>query len=99
MDTAKDAEIRKYTDNQAPIHAIMQIGQAGEKAAVILKDIPSDFSIENFNLKDGVADELAKRNLEFVRNDAVATTDTDGDGAKEGIVGYIQPKLAVQTVG
>ncbi len=99
LDTAKDAEIRKYTDNQAPIHAIMQIGQAGEKAAVILKDIPSDFSIENFNLKDGVADELAKRNLEFVRNDAVATTDTDGDGAKEGIVGYIQPKLAVQTVG
>ncbi|CYX79842.1 large variant extracellular factor [Streptococcus suis] len=92
LDTAKDAEIRKYTDNQAPIHAIMQIGQAGEKAAVILKDIPSDFSIENFNLKDGVADELAKRNLEFVRNDAVATTDTDGDGAKEGIVGYIQPK-------
>ncbi|HEM6184899.1 TPA: DUF1542 domain-containing protein, partial [Streptococcus suis] len=92
LDTAKDAEIRKYTDNQAPIHAIMQIGQAGEKAAVILKDIPSDFSIENFNLKDGVADELAKRNLEFVRNDAVVTTDTDGDGAKEGIVGYIQPK-------
>ncbi|AGG63680.1 extracellular protein [Streptococcus suis SC070731] len=92
LDTAKDAEIRKYTDNQAPIHAIMQIGQAGEKAAVILKDIPSDFSIENFNLKDGVADELATRNLEFVRNDAVATTDTDGDGAKEGIVGYIQPK-------
>ncbi|HEL2505950.1 TPA: DUF1542 domain-containing protein [Streptococcus suis] len=92
LDTAKDTEIRKYTDNQAPIQAIMQIGQAGEKAAVILKDIPSDFSIENFNLKDGVADELAKRNLEFVRNVTVEKTDTDGDGAKEGIVGYIQPK-------
>ncbi|HFI0101162.1 TPA: DUF1542 domain-containing protein, partial [Streptococcus suis] len=92
LDTAKDTEIRKYTDNQAPIQAIMQIGQAGEKAAVILKDIPSDFSIENFNLKDGMADELAKRNLEFIRNVAVEKTDTDGDGAKEGIVGYIQPK-------
>ncbi|MCB2862680.1 DUF1542 domain-containing protein [Streptococcus suis] len=92
MGTEDIKEIRKYTDYQAPIHDIMKIGQTGEEAVVTLKDIPSDFSIANFNLKDGMAEELAKRNLEFVKNDVVVETDTDGDDAKEGIVGYIRPK-------
>ncbi|WP_260619138.1 DUF1542 domain-containing protein [Streptococcus sp. 2018037] len=92
METEDIKEIRKYTDYQAPIHDIMKIGQTGEEAVVTLKDIPSDFSIANFNLKDGMAEELAKRNLEFVKNDVVVETDTDGDDAKEGIVGYIRPK-------
>ncbi|MCK4020045.1 DUF1542 domain-containing protein [Streptococcus suis] len=92
LETEDIKEIRKYTDYQAPIHDIIKIGQTGEEAVVTLKDIPSDFSIANFNLKDGMAEELAKRNLEFVKNDVVVETDTDGDDAKEGIVGYIRPK-------
>ncbi|WP_052824061.1 DUF1542 domain-containing protein, partial [Streptococcus suis] len=90
---AKDrAEVRKYTDWDKPIHAIMQIGQTGEEAAVVLENIPDDFQIENFNITDEAATKLAERNLEFVKNAQVVDKEDTVDNKKDGIVGYIRPK-------
>ncbi|NQM35545.1 YSIRK-type signal peptide-containing protein [Streptococcus suis] len=90
---AKDrAEVRKYTDWDKPIHAIMQIGQTGEEAAVVLENIPDDFQIENFNITDEAATKLAERNLEFVKNTRVEDKEDTVDQKKDGIVGYIRPK-------
>ncbi|HEM3582482.1 TPA: DUF1542 domain-containing protein, partial [Streptococcus suis] len=90
---AKDrAEVRKYTDWDKPIHAIMQIGQTGEEAAVVLENIPDDFQIENFNITDEAATKLAERNLEFVKNTQVVDKEDTVDNKKDGIVGYIRPK-------
>ncbi|MGQ7333968.1 DUF1542 domain-containing protein, partial [Streptococcus suis] len=90
---AKDrAEVRKYTDWAKPIHAIMQIGQTGEEAAVVLENIPDDFQIENFNITDEAATKLAERNLEFVKNTRVEDKEDTVDQKKDGIVGYIRPK-------
>ncbi|HEO8615763.1 TPA: DUF1542 domain-containing protein, partial [Streptococcus suis] len=90
---AKDrAEVRKYTDFDKPIHAIIQIGQTGEEAAVVLENIPDDFQIENFNITDEAATQLANRNLEFVKNPQVVDKEDTVDNKKDGIVGYIRPK-------
>ncbi|MFI3114091.1 hypothetical protein, partial [Streptococcus suis] len=90
---AKDrAEVRKYTDWDKPIHAIMQIGQTGEEAAVVLENIPDDFQIENFNITDEAATKLAERNLEFVKNTQAVDKEDTVDNKKDGIVGYIRPK-------
>ncbi|HFI0772622.1 TPA: DUF1542 domain-containing protein, partial [Streptococcus suis] len=90
---AKDrAEVRKYTDWAKPIHAIMQIGQTGEEAAVVLENIPDDFEIANFNITDEAATQLEKRNLEFVKNTQVVDKEDTVDNKKDGIVGYIRPK-------
>ncbi|HEM5103097.1 TPA: DUF1542 domain-containing protein, partial [Streptococcus suis] len=90
---AKDrAEVRKYTDFDKPIHAIIQIGQTGEEAAVVLENIPDDFQIENFNITDEAATRLANRNLEFVKNPQVVDKEDTVDNKKDGIVGYIRPK-------
>ncbi|WP_174850858.1 DUF1542 domain-containing protein, partial [Streptococcus suis] len=96
---AKDrAEVRKYTDWDKPIHAIMQIGQTGEEAAVVLENIPDDFQIENFNITDEAATKLAERNLEFVKNTQVVDKEDTVDNKKDGIVGYIRPKAAYGNV-
>ncbi|MGU7919446.1 DUF1542 domain-containing protein, partial [Streptococcus suis] len=96
---AKDrAEVRKYTDWDKPIHAIMQIGQTGEEAAVVLENIPDDFQIENFNITDEAATKLAERNLEFVKNTRVEDKEDTVDQKKDGIVGYIRPKAAYGNV-
>ncbi|MEG3344338.1 DUF1542 domain-containing protein, partial [Streptococcus suis] len=90
---AKDrAEVRKYTDWAKPIHAIMQIGQTGEEAAVVLENIPDDFQIENFNITDEAATKLAERNLEFVKNTRVEDKEDTVDQKKDGTVGTIRPK-------
>ncbi|HEL1542995.1 TPA: DUF1542 domain-containing protein, partial [Streptococcus suis] len=96
---AKDrAEVRKYTDWDKPIHAIMPIGQTGEEAAVVLENIPDDFQIENFNITDEAATKLAERNLEFVKNTRVEDKEDTVDQKKDGIVGYIRPKAAYGNV-
>ncbi|HEM5043567.1 TPA: DUF1542 domain-containing protein, partial [Streptococcus suis] len=96
---AKDrAEVRKYTDFDKPIHAIIQIGQTGEEAAVVLENIPDDFQIENFNITDEAATKLAERNLEFVKNTQVVDKEDTVDNKKDGIVGYIRPKAAYGNV-
>ncbi|MBY4963132.1 DUF1542 domain-containing protein, partial [Streptococcus suis] len=96
---AKDrAEVRKYTDWAKPIHAIMQIGQTGEEAAVVLENIPDDFQIANFNITDEAATKLAERNLEFVKNTQVVDKEDTVDNKKDGIVGYIRPKAAYGNV-
>uniref|UniRef100_UPI0004926062 DUF1542 domain-containing protein n=1 Tax=Streptococcus suis TaxID=1307 RepID=UPI0004926062 len=96
---AKDrAEVRKYTDWDKPIHAIMQIGQTGEEAAVVLENIPDDFQIENFNITDEAATKLAERNLEFVKNTQAVDKEDTVDNKKDGIVGYIRPKAAYGNV-
>ncbi|HFI0704421.1 TPA: DUF1542 domain-containing protein, partial [Streptococcus suis] len=96
---AKDrAEVRKYTDWDKPIHAIIEIGKTGEKAAVVLENIPDDFQIENFNITDEAATKLAERNLEFVKNTQVEDKEDTVDSKKDGIVGYIRPKAAYGNV-
>ncbi|HFI0059353.1 TPA: DUF1542 domain-containing protein, partial [Streptococcus suis] len=96
---AKDrAEVRKYTDWAKPIHAIMQIGQTGEEAAVVLENIPDDFQIANFNITDEAATQLEKRNLEFVKNTQVVDKEDTVDNKKDGIVGYIRPKATYGNV-
>ncbi|HEM5229293.1 TPA: DUF1542 domain-containing protein [Streptococcus suis] len=96
---AKDrAEVRKYTDWDKPIHAIIEIGKTGEEAAVVLENIPDDFQIENFNITDEAATKLAERNLEFVKNAQVEDKADTVDNKKDGIVGYIRPKAAYGNV-
>ncbi|MFM0793579.1 DUF1542 domain-containing protein, partial [Streptococcus suis] len=96
---AKDrAEVRKYTDWDKPIHAIMQIGRTGEAAAVVLENIPDDFQIANFNITDDAVAKLAERNLEFVKNTQVVDKEDTVDNKKDGIVGYIRPKAAYGNV-
>ncbi|HEM2768972.1 TPA: DUF1542 domain-containing protein, partial [Streptococcus suis] len=76
--------VTKYTDFQAPIHAIIELGSSGTVGTVKLEgDLPVDFNIANFNLKAGEAAKLAERNLEFVK--------ADSPGA-DGTVGTIQTK-------
>ncbi|HEM4053994.1 TPA: DUF1542 domain-containing protein [Streptococcus suis] len=76
--------VTKYTDFQAPIHAIIELGSSGTVGTVKLEgDLPEDFNIANFNLKAGEAEKLAERNLEFVK---AATLGADGT------VGTIQTK-------
>ncbi|HGK7345679.1 TPA: DUF1542 domain-containing protein, partial [Streptococcus suis] len=76
--------VTKYTDFQAPIHAIIELGSSGTVGTVKLEgDLPVDFNIANFNLKAGEAAKLAERNLEFVK--------ADSPGA-DGTVGTIRPK-------
>ncbi|HEL2045318.1 TPA: DUF1542 domain-containing protein [Streptococcus suis] len=73
-DISRDT-VDQYTDNPVPIHAIVELGSTGDVGTVKLEGVlPESFKLENFNLKDGVATELAKRNLEFVK----ATNVTDG---------------------
>ncbi|ATZ02686.1 hypothetical protein CVO91_01215 [Streptococcus suis] len=76
--------VNKYTDFPAPIHAITELGSSGTVGTVKLEgDLPEDFNIANFNLKEGEAAKLAERNLEFVK--------ADSPGA-DGTVGTIRPK-------
>ncbi|MFM0787296.1 YSIRK-type signal peptide-containing protein, partial [Streptococcus suis] len=76
--------VNKYTDFPAPIHAITELGSSGTVGTVKLEgDLPADFNIANFNLKEGEAAKLAERNLEFVK---AATLGADGT------VGTIQTK-------
>ncbi|HFI0497173.1 TPA: DUF1542 domain-containing protein, partial [Streptococcus suis] len=76
--------VTKYTDFQAPIHAIIELGSSGTVGTVKLEgDLPEDFNIANFNLKAGEAEKLAERNLEFVKADAIG---------QDGTVGTIRPK-------
>ncbi|HFU4519375.1 TPA: DUF1542 domain-containing protein, partial [Streptococcus suis] len=96
---AKDrAEVRKYTNLDTPIHAIMQIGKTGEEAAVVLENIPDDFQITNFNITDDAVAKLAERNLEFVKNTQVEDKEDTVDNKKDGIVGYIRPKATYGNV-
>ncbi|WP_050572539.1 DUF1542 domain-containing protein, partial [Streptococcus suis] len=96
---AKDrAEVRKYTDWDKPIHAIIEIGKTGEAAAVVLENIPDDFQIANFNITDDAVAKLAERNLEFVKNTQVEDKEDTVDNKKDGIVGYIRPKAAYGNV-
>ncbi|HEM2793877.1 TPA: DUF1542 domain-containing protein, partial [Streptococcus suis] len=76
--------VNKYTDFPAPIHAITELGSSGTVGTVKLEgDLPADFNIANFNLKEGEAEKLAERNLEFVKADAIG---------QDGTVGTIQTK-------
>ncbi|HEL2685532.1 TPA: DUF1542 domain-containing protein, partial [Streptococcus suis] len=76
--------VNKYTDFPAPIHAITELGSSGTVGTVKLEgDLPEDFNIANFNLKEGEAAKLAERNLEFVKADAIG---------QDGTVGTIRPK-------
>ncbi|HEM2781394.1 TPA: DUF1542 domain-containing protein, partial [Streptococcus suis] len=76
--------VTKYTDFQAPIHAIIELGSSGTVGTVKLEgDRPADFNIANFNLKADEAAKLAERNLEFVKADSLGT---------DGTVGTIQTK-------
>ncbi|HFI0166584.1 TPA: DUF1542 domain-containing protein, partial [Streptococcus suis] len=76
--------VNKYTDFPAPIHAITELGSSGTVGTVKLEgDLPEDFNIANFNLKEGEAAKLAERNLEFVK--------ADSPGA-DGTVGTIRTK-------
>ncbi|WP_171943773.1 DUF1542 domain-containing protein, partial [Streptococcus suis] len=76
--------VTKYTDFQAPIHAIIELGSSGTVGTVKLEgDRPADFNIANFNLKADEAAKLAERNLEFVKADSLGT---------DGTVGTIRPK-------
>ncbi|WP_105147369.1 DUF1542 domain-containing protein, partial [Streptococcus suis] len=76
--------VTKYTDFQAPIHAIIELGSSGTVGTVKLEgDLPEDFNIANFNLKADEAAKLAERNLEFVKADSLGT---------DGTVGTIRPK-------
>ncbi|HFI0123398.1 TPA: DUF1542 domain-containing protein, partial [Streptococcus suis] len=76
--------VTKYTDFQAPIHAIIELGSSGTVGTVKLEGgLPEDFNIANFNLKAGEAEKLAERNLEFVKADAIG---------QDGTVGTIQTK-------
>ncbi|HEL1642466.1 TPA: DUF1542 domain-containing protein [Streptococcus suis] len=76
--------VTKYTDFDSPIHAIVELGSSGTVGTVKLEgDLPADFNIANFNLKEGEAAKLAERNLEFVKADAIG---------QDGTVGTIRPK-------
>ncbi|WP_105152628.1 DUF1542 domain-containing protein [Streptococcus suis] len=76
--------VNKYTDFPAPIHAITELGSSGTVGTVKLEgDLPADFNIANFNLKEGEAAKLAERNLEFVKAGSLGT---------DGTVGTIQTK-------
>ncbi|MDY7599502.1 DUF1542 domain-containing protein [Streptococcus suis] len=76
--------VTKYTDFDSPIHAIVELGSSGTVGTVKLEgDLPADFDIANFNLKEGEAAKLAERNLEFVKADAIG---------QDGTVGTIRPK-------
>ncbi|HEP1815770.1 TPA: YSIRK-type signal peptide-containing protein, partial [Streptococcus suis] len=76
--------VNKYTDFPAPIHAITELGSSGTVGTVKLEgDLPEDFNIANFNLKEGEAAKLAERNLEFVKAGSLGT---------DGTVGTIQTK-------
>ncbi|MGQ7663087.1 DUF1542 domain-containing protein, partial [Streptococcus suis] len=76
--------VTKYTDFESPIHAIIELGSSGTVGTVKLEgDLPADFNIANFNLKEGEAAKLAERNLEFVKADSLGT---------DGTVGTIQTK-------
>ncbi|MGC4430727.1 DUF1542 domain-containing protein, partial [Streptococcus suis] len=76
--------VNKYTDFPAPIHAITELGSSGAVGTVKLEgDLPADFNIANFNLKEGEAAKLAERNLEFVKAGSLGT---------DGTVGTIQTK-------
>ncbi|NQO27706.1 DUF1542 domain-containing protein, partial [Streptococcus suis] len=82
-DTSRDT-VDQYTDNPVPIHAIVELGSTGDVGTVKLEGVlPESFKLENFNLKDGVATELAKRNLEFVKAESVGV---------DGAVGTIRAK-------
>ncbi|MGQ7677768.1 DUF1542 domain-containing protein [Streptococcus suis] len=77
-DTSRDT-VDQYTDNPVPIHAIVELGSTGDVGTVKLEGVlPESFKLENFNLKDGVATELAKRNLEFVKAESVGVDGTVG---------------------
>ncbi|WP_105127779.1 DUF1542 domain-containing protein, partial [Streptococcus suis] len=76
--------VNKYTDFPNPIHAITELGSSGTVGTVKLEgDLPADFNIANFNLKEGEAAKLAERNLEFVKAGSLGT---------DGTVGTIQTK-------
>ncbi|MGQ7543360.1 DUF1542 domain-containing protein [Streptococcus suis] len=76
--------VNKYTDFPAPIHAITELGSSGTVGTVkLVGDLPADFNIANFNLKEGEAAKLAERNLEFVKAGSLGT---------DGTVGTIQTK-------
>ncbi|HEM5160914.1 TPA: DUF1542 domain-containing protein, partial [Streptococcus suis] len=98
FETKDRAEVRKYTDWDKPIHAIIEIGRTGEAAAVVLENIPDDFQIANFNITDDAVAKLAERNLEFVKNTQVEDKEDTVDNKKDGIVGYIRPKAAYGNV-
>ncbi|MFU8755881.1 DUF1542 domain-containing protein [Streptococcus suis] len=71
--------VDQYTDNPVPIHAIVELGSTGDVGTVKLEGVlPESFKLENFNLKDDVATELAKRNLEFVKAESVGVDGTVG---------------------
>ncbi|HEM5138097.1 TPA: DUF1542 domain-containing protein, partial [Streptococcus suis] len=75
--------VDQYTDNPVPIHTIVELGSTGTIGTVKLEGtLPEGFDIKNFSLKVGEAENLAQRNLEFVK----ATNVTDG------ILGTIQAK-------
>ncbi|HEM6077130.1 TPA: DUF1542 domain-containing protein, partial [Streptococcus suis] len=77
-DISRDT-VDQYTDNPVPIHAIVELGSTGDVGTVKLEGVlPESFKLENFNLKDGVATELAKRNLEFVKAESVGVDGTVG---------------------
>ncbi|HFI2462513.1 TPA: DUF1542 domain-containing protein, partial [Streptococcus suis] len=76
--------VNKYTDFPNPIHTITELGSSGTVGTVKLEgDLPADFNIANFNLKEGEAAKLAERNLEFVKAGSLGT---------DGTVGTIQTK-------
>lgn len=77
-DISRDT-VDQYTDNPVPIHAIVELGSTGDVGTVKLEGVlPESFKLENFNLKDDVATELAKRNLEFVKAESVGVDGTVG---------------------
>ncbi len=79
-DISRDTDtVDQYTDNPVPIHAIVELGSTGDVGTVKLEGVlPESFKLENFNLKDDVATELAKRNLEFVKAESVGVDGTVG---------------------
>ncbi|MGQ7383327.1 DUF1542 domain-containing protein [Streptococcus suis] len=80
--------VNKYTDNPVPVHAIVELGSTGQVGTVKLEgNRPADFAITDITVSDATVAELAKRNLEFVRADAVGADGTVGiirakDGGK-----------------
>ncbi|HFI0796180.1 TPA: DUF1542 domain-containing protein [Streptococcus suis] len=90
LEAIADTEKRKFTDFDQPVHAIVELGSAGDVAAVKLKAaLSSDFNLANFNISDTAVADLTKRNLEFVKatevgaDGTVGTIRTKGNGKVE----------------